>query len=135
MISSLKPFSYRYKVHTLIVRSCRIYKSALQTRRLSTFVPATSGEKAKGAVLAAVEKLDMAHKLVHRQEETDLRGQAMADAQVSPTPLTRSGSLPWEEKFLEPSLKDVKLVDRKPRRLIVACDGTWVVSSTRISVL
>ena len=96
---------------------------------MSTLITASFKDKAKGAVLAAAEKLDMAHKLVHRHEEKDLRGQAKADAQEGITALTRTGSLPWEKKLLEPSLKDVKLVDRKPRRLIVACDGTWVVSS------
>lgn len=70
------------------------------------------------------------HKLAHRHEEKDLRGQAKADAQEAITPVARTRSLPWEEEFLEPSLKDVKLVCRKPRRLIVACDGTWVVSLT-----
>ena len=57
-----------------------------------------------------------------------MRGQAKADALDDIAPVSRKGSLLWEKELLEPSFKNVKLVDRKARRLIVACDGTWVVS-------
>lgn len=142
MLIGLQPLSLRYRtISTLILTSyCRSSLPKYQTRRVSvnTIIVASfrekTKEKARGAVLAAAEKFDMAHRLQHRREEKDLRGQAKADALDDITPVTRKGSLPWEKELLEPSLKNVKLVGRKPRRLIVACDGTWVVSIPDLSV-
>jgi len=99
----------------------------------TTAVTSSIKERTKSAVISAAEraKLKMTHRLSHKGEQEDLRSQVKAEAEeagVSPVTLTRKPSLPWEAKLQEPGLKDVKLVGRKPRRLIVACDGTWTVS-------
>ncbi len=77
----------------------------------------------------------MSHRLSHRAEKEDLRGQAKAEAQDDIEPVTRKRSLDWEPKLQGPGLKDVVLVDRKPRRLIVACDGTWTVRMTALAII
>lgn len=142
MLIGLHPHHSRYRtVSTLILTP--VHRSTfptVQTRRVptKTFIVALfrekTKEKARGVVSAAAEKFDMDHRLQHRREEKDLRGQAKADAVDDITLVTRESSLPWEKELLEPSFKNVKLVDRKPRRLIVACDGTWVVSTLQLSM-
>jgi len=86
-------------------------------------------DRTKAAVSAAASKLKMSRRLSHRPETENLRGQAKRDA--SPPRLSSSKV---QDEPREPSLKDVKFETKTgPRRLIIACDGTWTVRTTESS--